>query len=91
MRSRRSSSSSTLLPAALVDWVVIWVFAELSAGGSVTFRTTLDPETVSRAAPTVNVASIGSDQTEPNEGADGIIVSGEAAKRTLGNQPPYGL
>jgi hypothetical protein len=58
----------------LVDGVVTWTFAELSASGSVTFRTTVDPETISRVAPTVNVAVIDSDQTQPDEGEDEVSV-----------------
>ena len=58
----------------LVDGVVTWTFPTLSASGSVTFRTTVDPETISRVAPTVNVAVIDSDETEPDEGEDSVTV-----------------
>ena len=58
----------------LVDGAVTWTFATLSESGSVTFRTTVDPETISRAAPTVNVAIIDSDETEPDEGQDSVTV-----------------
>jgi uncharacterized repeat protein (TIGR01451 family) len=58
----------------LVDGVVTWTFAELSTSGSVTFRTTVDPETISRVAPTVNTAVIDSDETEPDEGEDEVRV-----------------
>ena len=58
----------------LVDGSVNWTFAELTASGSVTFRTTVDPETISRVAPTVNVAVIDSDETEPDEGEDEVSV-----------------
>jgi len=58
----------------LTDGVVTWTFDELSASGSVTFRTTVDPETISRVAPTVNVAVIDSDETEPDEGEDSVTV-----------------
>ena len=51
----------------LVDGVVTWTFATLTESGSVTFRTTVDPETISRAAPTVNMAVIDSDETAPDE------------------------
>ena len=40
----------------LVAGVVTWTFPTLTESGSVTFRTTVDPETISRVAPTVNVA-----------------------------------
>jgi hypothetical protein len=53
---------------------VTWTFPTLSASGSVTFRTTVDPETISRVAPTVNVAVIDSDETEPDEGEDSVTV-----------------
>jgi hypothetical protein len=58
----------------LVDGVVTWTFPTLTTSGSVTFRTTVDPETISRTAPTVNVAVIGSDETEPDEGEDSVRV-----------------
>ena len=58
----------------LVDGVVTWTFPTLTASGSVTFRTTVDPETISRSGPTVNVAVIDSDETTPDEGEDGITV-----------------
>jgi uncharacterized repeat protein (TIGR01451 family) len=51
-----------------------WTFPTLSASGSVTFRTTVDPETISRVAPTVNVAVISSDQTPEDEGQDQVSV-----------------
>ena len=51
-----------------------WAFPTLSASGSVTFRTTVDPESISRAGPTVNVAVIDSDETTPDEGEDSIRV-----------------
>lgn len=55
--------------------VVTWTFASLSESGSVSFRTTVDPETISRAAPTVNTATISSDQTPEDEGTDSVTVS----------------
>jgi hypothetical protein len=58
----------------LVDGEVVWTFPTLSESGSVTFRTTVDPETISRVAPTVNVAIIDSDETEPDEGEDSVAV-----------------
>ncbi|HEX7173084.1 MAG TPA: isopeptide-forming domain-containing fimbrial protein [Candidatus Limnocylindria bacterium] len=58
----------------LIGGEVVWTFATLSESGSVTFRTTVDPETISRVAPTVNVAVIDSDETEPDEGEDSVTV-----------------
>ena len=58
----------------LVDGVATWTFGTLSESGSVTFRTTVDPEKISRVAPTVNVAVIDSDETEPDEGQDSVTV-----------------
>ena len=58
----------------LVDGVVTWTFPTLTGSGSVTFRTTVDPETISRAAPTVNVAVIDSDETAPDDGQDSVTV-----------------
>ncbi len=58
----------------LIDSAVVWTFATLDESGSVTFRTTVDPETISRVAPTVNVATIDSDETEPDEGEDDVRV-----------------
>ncbi len=68
----------------LVDGAVTWNFATLSESGSVTFRTTVDPETISRAAPTVNVAVIDSDETPEDDGEDSVRVSREAE---LGGNP----
>jgi hypothetical protein len=61
----------------LVDGVVTWTFPTLTSSGSVTFRTTVDPETISRVAPTVNVAVIDSDETAPDDGEDGVTVTVE--------------
>ncbi|MGH2357195.1 MAG: SpaA isopeptide-forming pilin-related protein [Candidatus Limnocylindria bacterium] len=51
-----------------------WSFATLTTSGSVTFQTTVDVATISRTAPTVNVAVIRSDQTPPDEGSDSVSV-----------------
>jgi fimbrial isopeptide formation D2 family protein len=59
---------------ALIAGEVVWTFATLDESGSVTFRTTVDPETISRVGPTVNVAVIDSDETEPDEGEDSVTV-----------------
>lgn len=73
----------------LVDGEVVWTFPTLSTSGSVTFRTTVDPETISRVAPTVNVAVIDSDETEPDEGEDSVTVGREAP--VLGGNPSPSL
>ena len=56
------------------DGVVTWTFETLTESGSVTFRTTVDPETISRTAPTVNTAVIDSDETAPEDGVDSVTV-----------------
>jgi Domain of unknown function DUF11 len=61
----------------LIGGEVTWTFPTLTSSGSVTFRTTVDPETISRAAPTVNTAVIDSDETEPDEGEDSVTVTVE--------------
>ena len=57
--------------------VVTWTFETLTESGSVTFRTTVDPETIDRVNPTVNVAVIDSDETTPDEGEDSVTVTVE--------------
>jgi fimbrial isopeptide formation D2 family protein/uncharacterized repeat protein (TIGR01451 family) len=57
------------------DRTLTWTFPTLTSSGSVTFQTTVDPETISRVAPTVNIAVIDSDETEPDEGQDSIRVT----------------
>jgi len=66
------------------DGVVTWTFAELATSGSVTFRTTVDPATISLTAPTVNTAIIDSDQTPEDEGQDSVTVTRE---EELGGNP----
>ncbi|HEV2950474.1 MAG TPA: Ig-like domain-containing protein, partial [Actinomycetota bacterium] len=53
---------------------VTWNLGELTTSGSVSFRTTVNVATISRVAPTVNVAVIDSDQTPPDEGQDSVRV-----------------
>ena len=67
------------------DGTVTWTFATLSESGSVSFRTTVDPEAISRADPTVNVATIDSDETPEDEGADSVTVAVDAPP--LGGTP----
>ncbi len=68
----------------LVDGAVTWTFPTLTESGSVTFRTTVDPETISRVAPTVNVAIIVSDETPEDDGEDSVRVTRE---EELGGNP----
>ena len=53
---------------------VTWTFATLSTGGSVTFQTTVNPATISRTGPTVNTATIDSNETAPDTGQDSVTV-----------------
>ncbi|MEP6680797.1 MAG: SpaA isopeptide-forming pilin-related protein [Chloroflexota bacterium] len=53
---------------------VTWDLGTLSASGSVTLVTSVDVATISRSAPTVNTATIDSDQTEPDNGQDSVTV-----------------
>jgi uncharacterized repeat protein (TIGR01451 family) len=57
------------------DGTVTWSFASLTESGSVSFRTTVDPEAISRTDPTVNVAVIDSDETPEDEGTDSVTVA----------------
>jgi uncharacterized repeat protein (TIGR01451 family) len=54
---------------------VTWNIGTLSANGSVSFRTTVDPATISRVAPTVNTSVIDSSETAPDSGQDSVTVS----------------
>jgi hypothetical protein len=54
---------------------VTWDLGELTASGSVSFQTTVDVANISRTGPTTNVATISSDQTEPDNGEDSVTVS----------------
>ena len=58
---------------------------ELTESGSVSFRTTVDPATISRTGPSVNTAIIDSNETEPDEGEDAVTVVVEAPP--LGGNP----
>jgi hypothetical protein len=69
----------------LVNGVVTWTFPVLADGGVVTFRTTVDPETISRTAPTVNTTIVDSDETEPDDGQDSVAV--EVVPPPLGGTP----
>jgi uncharacterized repeat protein (TIGR01451 family)/fimbrial isopeptide formation D2 family protein len=54
---------------------VTWNLGTLTTSGSVSFRTTVDPTTISRVAPTVNIAVIDSNETAPDQGQDSVTVS----------------
>jgi fimbrial isopeptide formation D2 family protein len=56
---------------------VTWNLGTLTSSGSVTFRTTVDPATISRTAPTVNTAIIDSNETAPDNGQDSVTVTVE--------------
>jgi uncharacterized repeat protein (TIGR01451 family) len=68
---------------------ITWDLDNLAASGSVSFQTTVDVATISRSAPTVNVATIVSDQTEPDSGQDSVTVSVNAPP-LAGNPTPAG-
>lgn len=70
---------------SFADGTVTWNLGTLSESGSVSFRTTVDPEAISRTAPTVNTAVIDSDQTSPDEGTDSVAVAVEPPP--LGGNP----
>jgi uncharacterized repeat protein (TIGR01451 family) len=54
---------------------VTWNLGTVTASGSVSFRTTVNAATISRATPTVNTATIDSDQTPPDTGQDSVTVN----------------
>jgi hypothetical protein len=62
---------------------ITWSLGTLSESGSVTFVTTVDPD-APETDPIVNVATISSDQTAPDDGEDSIIVTSESE---LGGNP----
>ncbi len=53
---------------------ITWNLGTLSASGSVSFVTAVNVATISRTGPTVNVATIVSDQTAPDSGQDSVAV-----------------
>jgi fimbrial isopeptide formation D2 family protein len=54
---------------------VTWNLGTLTSSGSVTFRTTVNPATISRVGPTVNIATIVSSETAPDQGQDSVTVA----------------
>ena len=62
----------------LIAGVVAWTFPTLNRERKRdVLRATVDPETISRVAPTVNVAVIDSDETAPDDGEDSVTVGVE--------------
>jgi len=53
---------------------ITWNLGTLSASGAVSFVTAVNVATISRSGPTVNVATIVSDQTAPDSGQDSVGV-----------------
>lgn len=66
------ASDGGTFAAGTVTWTLP---SPLTSSGSVSFRTTVDVATISRTAPTTNVAVIDSDQTEADEGEDSVTVT----------------
>ena len=81
----------TFLDAAnggtFANGTVTWNLGTLSASGSVSFRTTVNPATISRTGPTVNTAVIDSNETAPDNGQDSVTVVVEAPP-LAGNPTP---
>ena len=65
---------------------VTWNLGTLTASGSVSFRTTVNPATISRTGPTVNTAIIDSNETTPDNGQDSVTVT--VVPPPLGGTPP---
>lgn len=63
---------------------VTWNLGTLSASGSVSFRTTVDAATIDRTDPTVNTATIVSNETAADTGQDSVTVTAEGE---LGGSP----
>ncbi len=70
---------------------ITWTYPTLTESGSVTFQTSVDPETISRTEPTVNVAVIDSDETTPDDGEDSITVTVETPPQGGNPTPTPGL
>jgi fimbrial isopeptide formation D2 family protein len=66
---------------------VTWNLGTLTASGSVSFRTTVNPATISRVGPTVNIAVIDSTETAPDQGQDSVTVA-VIPPPLAGNPPP---
>ena len=69
--------------------LITWNLGTLNVSSltdSVTFRTTVNPATISRTAPTVNTATIDSNETLPDTGQDSVTVTVQPP--VLGGNPP---
>jgi fimbrial isopeptide formation D2 family protein/uncharacterized repeat protein (TIGR01451 family) len=60
---------------ALSGSTITWNLGTLTSSGSVSFRTTVNPTTISRVGPTVNIATIDSSETAPDQGQDSVTVA----------------
>ena len=80
----------TFLDAAnggtFANGTVTWNLGTLTTSGSVTFRTTVNPATISRTGPTVNTATIDSNETAPDTGQDSVTVA--VVPPVLAGTPP---
>lgn len=65
--------------------VITWSLGDLSQSGSVSFVTTVDPD-APETGPIVNVATIDSNETLPDDGEDSITVTSES--ELAGNPTP---
>jgi hypothetical protein len=64
---------------------ITWNLASpLTSSGSVSFVTSVDPATISRSGPTVNIATIDSTQTNPDTGQDDVAVTVEQTQASTG-------
>ena len=77
------ASDGGTFAAGTVTWTLP---SPLETSGSVSFRTTVDVATISRTAPTTNVAVIDSEETEPDDGQDSVTVT--AGGQQGGNPTP---
>ncbi len=59
------------------DGVITWQLGTLTESGSVTFVTTVDPD-APETDPILNVATIDSSETAPDDGEDSIVVTSES-------------
>jgi uncharacterized repeat protein (TIGR01451 family) len=62
---------------SLANGVITWNLGSLTQGGSVSFVTTVDPG-APEGRTIMNVASIDSNETEPNDGRDWVLVTAES-------------
>jgi uncharacterized repeat protein (TIGR01451 family) len=62
---------------SLANGVITWNLGSLTQGGSVSFVTTVDPG-APEGRTIMNVAAIDSNETEPNDGRDWVLVTAES-------------